>query len=176
MSLKRLFVASLACALGAGLGAGCGTSPTTDAEEAPAERAAPAAPAAPWSHHGAAFSVAEALPASVVLADPSAHQARPVRVRGELTEVCQRMGCWAVLRDDAGRSVRVTMKDHAFGIAKDSRGHEGDVEGQLVSKPVDPERVAHFAEEGSRTNPEAGKARAWEIVATAVATRPPPGG
>jgi hypothetical protein len=131
--------------------------------------AAPAAPAAATKHFGAPFAVASAVPASAVLSDPAAHAAAPVRIQGELTEVCQKMGCWAVLRDDAGHSVRVTMKDHAFGIDKDSAGKSCEVEGTLVNQAVDPARVEHFESEGSKNPPEKGHTEAWELVATSVA-------
>ncbi|MBX2800572.1 MAG: DUF4920 domain-containing protein [Myxococcales bacterium] len=152
---------------------GCSVS----SEPAPQQEAvAPAVPVAAaqvdWTHYGAPFAVSEPVAAATVLADPAAHAEAPVRVRGELTEVCQKAGCWAVLRDDEGRSMRVTMKAHSFGIDTDSRGHECDAEGQLVRKAVDPARIEHFKSEGSRTNPEEGKDEVWELVATAVSTRP----
>ena len=65
--------------------------------------------------------------------------------------------------------MRVTMKDHAFGIDKDTKGRRCDIEGELVKKAVDPEQVEHFKSEGSKTNPEEGKTEAWELVATSVA-------
>jgi hypothetical protein len=155
---------------------GCGSlrqEPVEAAEvvtvEAPAAPAAPTAADADWKHFGAPFAVTEALPASAVLPDPSAHAGKPVRVKGELAEVCQKMGCWAVVRDDQGHSMRITMKDHAFGIDKDTAGRACDVEGELVKKAVDPKQLEHFASEGAKEHPEAGKTEAWEIVATTVA-------
>lgn len=141
------------------------------ADVAPA--AAAAADAGQWKAFGAPFAQTEKLPASAVIGDPEAHAGKPVRmVGGELAEVCQAMGCWAVVRDDQGHSMRITMKDHGFGIDKDTVGRACDVEGELVRKPVDPERVAHMASEGggdAATAPEAGKTEAWELVASSVA-------
>ncbi len=135
----------------------------------PVATAAPAAPAAPaGAHFGAPFTVATALPASAVLAAPQDHAAGPVRMTGQLAEVCQKAGCWAVVRDDAGHAIRITMKDHAFGIAKDAAGKRCDVEGSLVKKAVDPATIEHYKSEGGRTTPEEGKAEAWELVVTAA--------
>ncbi|HHO49858.1 MAG TPA: DUF4920 domain-containing protein [Deltaproteobacteria bacterium] len=111
------------------------------------------------------------LPASTVLGDPSAYESTPVRIQAEIAEVCQKKGCWAVVRDEEGHSMRVTMKDHAFGIDRDTHGFECDVEGQLVKKEVDPERIAHFKEEGSKTNPEEGQDEVWELVVSGISTR-----
>lgn len=149
----------------------CGTDPVqAPAPEVVAE--APPAEAEDWTHAGSAFTLTEAVDAAVVLADPAAHSDGPVRMRGELAEVCQKKGCWVVLRDDEGRAIRVTMKDHAFGVPTDSLGYACDVEGDLVRKKVDPERLAHYATEGATNHPEAGKTEAWELVASAVSTRP----
>lgn len=152
----------------------CGTSDSEvtlppAVEPVVAAAPAPVAAAEDWKHFGAPFTVAEATPASVVFANPTPLAGQVVRVKGELTEVCQKMGCWAVVRDDAGNSVRITMKDHAFGIDKDMAGRGCDVEGELVQKAVDPERTKHFESEGSTNPPEAGKTEAWELVATSVA-------
>ncbi len=148
--------------------AACGSSHAESPAGAQSQPAEPQAEA-PWQHFGEAFTVASSVPAASVLGDPAPHAEGPVRLTGELSEVCQKMGCWAVVRDGAGQSIRITMKDHAFGIAKDARGKACDVEGQLVKKDVDPAKLAHYESEGGTHNPEAGKAEAWELVASSVA-------
>jgi hypothetical protein len=141
------------------------------AAEAPeaAQVEAPARDDEAWKYFGEPFMVAAAQPAKAVFATPDAHAEAPVRIVGEFTEVCQKMGCWAVVRDGEGHSMRITMKDHAFGIDKDAMGKACDVEGTLVSKKVDPERLAHFESEGATDHPEAGQEVAWSIVASSVA-------
>ncbi len=137
-----------------------------------ATAAAPVAPAeAGWTHYGAPFTVTTAVPAATVLAAPQDHAAAPVRITGQLAEVCQKAGCWAVVRDDAGHAIRITMKDHAFGIAKDGAGKSCDVEGTLVKKAVDPATIEHYKSEGGKTTPEEGKAEAWELVVTAASVK-----
>lgn len=149
----------------------CGTNDAPEVEPAPAAET-PAATTAEWTHAGAPFSVEEAVEASVVLTDPAGHSESPVRITGELAEVCVRKGCWAVVRDDQGHSMRVTMKDHAFGVPTDSKGYACDIEGQLVRKQVDQKTLDHYAEEGATEHPEAGQTEAWELVAVAVSTKP----
>jgi hypothetical protein len=167
-------------ALLASLTLACGTAaePTANPPEGEGEAAAAADPAGPtdaapdqaeWKTFGEPFTVAAAVPAAAVLGDPEAHASSPVRIEGELTEVCQKMGCWAVVRDDQGHSMRITMKAHGFGIDMDTVGRRCDVEGELVKKAVDPARLEHLASEGSTNAPEAGKAEAWELVASSVA-------
>lgn len=138
--------------------------------EAPASAPAVDSSANPdaWIHFGAPFTLASAVPAASVFGDPESHVGKTVRVTGELTEVCQKAGCWAVIRDDQGHSYRITMKDHAFGIAKDGAGRKVDLEGQFVKKDVDPAAVEHYKSEGSTHPPEEGQAVSWEIVASSV--------
>ncbi len=138
-----------------------------EAAEAPAD--ATARDDAAWRYFGEPFTVATSQPGADVLAAPEKHADEPVRFTGEFAEVCQKMGCWAVVRDDAGHSVRITMKDHSFGIDKDAMGKACDVEGTLVSKKVDPKQLEHYAEEGATEHPEAGKDVAWSLVARSVA-------
>lgn len=133
--------------------------------------AEPTAAQTTWKHFGAPFTVPAAVPAAQVFADPSAQVGKTVRFTGELTQVCQAAGCWAVVRDDAGHSLRVTMKGHAFGIDKDTAGRSCDVEGVVLEKAVDPKTVAHYVSEGGANPPEAGKTRTYEISATSVAVR-----
>ena len=65
------------------------------------------------------------------------------------------------------------MKDHAFGIDKDTAGRACDVEGRLVAKKVDPKQPDHYSEEGATDHPEAGKDVAWSLVASSVAVARP---
>lgn len=143
------------------------TEPAADHAEKTAD--APARDDAKWKYFGEPFTVATAQPGAEVLGSPDQHADKPVRFTGELTEVCQKMGCWAVVRDDQGHSVRITMKDHNFGIDKDAMGKACDVEGQLVAKKVDPKQLEHYTEEGATDHPEAGKDVAWSLVASSVA-------
>ena len=149
-------------------------TPAAEATEAkPTETAqaaeAPARDDATWKYFGEPFTVSEAVPAKTVFATPEEHAEKPVRIVGELTQVCQKMGCWAVVRDGEGHTMRITMKDHGFGIDKDTAGRRCDVEGTLVSKKVDPERLAHFESEGAKDHPETGKDVAWSLVASSIA-------
>jgi hypothetical protein len=160
--MRHLFFVPVLAALFAG---GCATSHAGSPSEAKAVERDDAT----WKYFGAPFTVADALPASQVLADPSKHAEGTVRMTGELADVCTKMGCWAVVRDGEGRSVRITMKDHAFGIDKDTKGRKVDVEGQLVSQKVDPKKLEHYASEGATEHPEEGKDVAWSMVASSVA-------
>lgn len=137
-----------------------------------------------WQHYGADFQVAadQAVRCEALLADPAAWEGRTVRVTGRVADVCQSAGCWMVLTPEGGgpSMLRVTMKDHAFSVAKDGAGRQAELEGLLVGKPVDPATVAHYQSEAGDPTlvPEAQAAstpgaRSYELVARAVRMRNP---
>jgi hypothetical protein len=131
--------------------------------------AAPEAPAPTGEHFGAEFTLTSSAPVGTVIADPEGHKGKNVRVVGEITQVCQKAGCWMVLRDDGGETMRITTKDHGYGVNKESAGRTAHVEGEVSVKAVDPERVAHFkSETDSKEAPEDGKTVTVEIDAAAV--------
>jgi hypothetical protein len=155
---------------------GCASEAPPAEAPAPSEGHAAEAPAAAATaeagpqHFGEAFTVQETLPAKTLLADPSAHVGKTVRVEGRIADVCQKKGCWLVLTDEE-KNLRVTMKDHAFGVDMGSAGATAVIEGTLVEKANDPEEAAHYASESK--NPDAMPEKSagekkFELVATAV--------
>ncbi len=147
-----------------------GAEKVAEHHEAPAAAAAPSADG--WTSYGAAQTLTSAVPAADVLADPKKYANTTVRVEGKVSSVCQKAGCWLVLADDKGNQMRVTMKEHSFGVPKDVTGQLADIEGTLVEKPVDPATVEHYkSESNGGPVPEEGKTVHAEIVATGVRLR-----
>lgn len=81
---------------------------------------------------------------------------------GQVTQVCQKMGCWMILTDEE-MFARVAFNDHAFFVPKDSQG-KALVYGQLYEKKLSEEQRAHFESEGSGPLPEV----IYEITAFSV--------
>jgi hypothetical protein len=159
----------------------CATEPAATKDEKAAalvtEAAAVAeAPAAEvdadgWKHWGEDFKVEEITPASALLADPASFQGKSLRVEGKIGEVCQAKGCWMVIADGE-KTMRVMMKDHAFGVDKDIASQDCQIEGTVTVRELDPEFIEHLASESE--NPEAmpekhnaqdGKVYEFEAVA-----------
>lgn len=152
------------------------SSPAPVAEAPPIEKAAPVAAAAGWDHYGQPFTVASASDCKELIAAPDASVDKTVRVTGRIENVCQKAGCWMVIADDEGKYLRVTMKNHKFGVpTSTSTGAETlvDVEGTLVAKPLDAATLAHLKSEakGDEATKDAQFAPKYEIVATGVAVK-----
>ncbi|HMV70361.1 MAG TPA: DUF4920 domain-containing protein, partial [Myxococcota bacterium] len=142
--------------------------------EAGASSASASAPAGDWTTYGGAWSDAQVVPVQTVLDDPGAYAGKALTVEGEISDVCQKRGCWMVV-SDGKRTMRVTMKDHAFGVDMASTGARAQVQGELVAKAVDPKTVEHYKSEAARPEviPEtaAGDGPSYELVASTVRIR-----
>jgi hypothetical protein len=131
--------------------------------------AEPDAPQHSDGHFGAPFQLAQAVP----LADAIGKAAvEPVLVKGTVDAVCQKKGCWMVIRDGA-ESARVLMKDHGFAVPMDSRGKTALVEGTLQPRTFSEAQVKHIAQDAGE-NPAgvSGERREWVLSASGVKIEP----
>ncbi len=98
--------------------------------------------------------IGEELPVtalSSMMGDPTSYDGQRVKTEGEITQVCQRMGCWMELRpsDGGGGAVRVPMAGHSFFLPRDVAGHRATVVGDVEVRELDPETQAHLESEGA---------------------------
>lgn len=95
-------------------------------------------------HFGEPFTHKDAMPlAKAIEAEPK----DGVLVSGEVEAVCQKKGCWMVVKD-GDVSARVLMKDHGFSVPMDSRGKKVQVEGTLTSREFTEAQVKHLEKDG----------------------------
>jgi hypothetical protein len=101
---------------------------------------------------GGAITVAEATPIADILARPAEHAGKLVRVEGEVSGVCTRMGCWMDIADAAGRRIRIQVEDGVMVFPADSKGNPAVAQGTVTVEEMSREKwVAwheHVAEEG----------------------------
>jgi len=123
----------------------------------------------PASTFGAAVTLEQATPLGQVLAAPDEFTAQPVLLRGRLTDVCQKKGCWTVLMD--GESVvRVSFQDYGFFLPKDALGAEALVQGVASVRELSEREARHYASESRDGDPDAiqGPQREIGFVASGV--------
>ncbi len=114
--------------------------------------------------YGEEISASEPLSTEAFLAEvsdvPSSY-----KIQGIVTEVCQSKGCWMMIKNDQGQSIRVTFKDYGFFVPKDISGREVILEGEASLAQLDEATAQHFADdagveyEGSMRNEVAIVAR-----------------
>jgi hypothetical protein len=84
-----------------------------------------------------------------------------VRTEGVVSAVCQSMGCWMEIRDEAGQA-HIKMAGHSFFVPKDASGHRAVVQGTVLSITTPKDECASEAEK------QTGAVAKVEIVATGV--------
>lgn len=104
---------------------------------------------------GAPLTQKDQVPISTLTAKPADYVGKTVQVKGQISEVCEKMGCWMMLVDTASKAkVRIKVKDGEIVFPKDAIGKTAVAEGKFVkielSKEQAIERAKHEAEENNR--------------------------
>ncbi len=115
--------------------------------------------------HGTNMPVGESLGLSQAIESASSDES--VKIKGQITEVCQKKGCFMVLTDGQNFA-RVTFKDYGFFVPKDSATHDAVVYGVLTSKTLTPEQVNHFEKDAGREGRHTESVTEYSIVASSV--------
>jgi hypothetical protein len=121
------------------------------------------------THHGAPMPK-DSLPVSLAsaMADPATYAQSPHAIRGEIRQVCQAKGCWAILAD-GDDWVRV-QTHYRYALPKDASGM-AVAYGTLSKVTLDRETAAHLAADGGAAKaPESPDE--WRIDALAVHIEP----
>ena len=77
-----------------------------------------------------------------------------VAVRGEVTDVCPKRGCWISVKTDDGASFFVKMKDYAFFVPTAVKGKNVVLEGSVERKVTSVEELKHYAKDAKKTKAE----------------------
>lgn len=104
------------------------------------------------------------VPLSAALADPQRYAGAPHAIRGEITRVCQKKGCWVVIRD--GSAWARVSTGHRYFLPTDASG-QAVAWGTLERKELDADTVAHLNKEGGEA-----QAQEYRIDALAIAIEP----
>jgi hypothetical protein len=125
------------------------------------------------SEFGAALQLSEPTSLGQVLAAPDRYTNAPVLLRGRLTDVCQRKGCWTMLQD-GDAVVRVRFRDYGFFLPQEALGRTALVEGVASIREVSEREARHLAAESRGGDPSAirGSQREVGIVASGVRLLP----
>ncbi len=95
-----------------------------------------------------------------------------VTVKGELSEVCQKMGCWVKLKNDGGEDIFVKFEGHDFFAPKDAAGRQATVYGKATKEITPVADLQHYAADAGATAEEIAKItepkEELQILATGV--------
>ena len=128
-------------------------------------------PFPPGEDFGVGLTLEDVTPLSEVVANPDRFEGTPVLVRGRITDVCQRKGCWTVITDDSV-SVRVRFHDYGFFLPKDSTSRTAMVEGLVKTERLTEKSARHYASESAsnaeESSPIEGDRQVVGFTATGV--------
>jgi hypothetical protein len=91
---------------------------------------------------------------ATLLAHGDQYIGKTVQVKGKITDVCQEMGCWLELVNDAGQKIRVKVNDGEIEFPKDSAGKTVIAEGKFDKIVLTREQAIEQAKEAAK---ESGK-------------------
>ena len=108
-----------------------------------------------------------------VLAAPDRYADRALTLRGVVTAVCQRRGCWLELGGEgqaAGQGCRVVSEHHDWFVPRDAAGSLARVSGRLEVRTIPAAQVAHMESEGGSFSAKLpdGSAREVRVIASGL--------
>jgi len=104
-----------------------------------------------------------------LMSNPADYKDKTLLVKGNISEVCQKMGCWLVL-SDGSKNARVTTL-HSFFVPKDATGSQVIVFGKFIEAELTEDQAKHYNEESNKPMDETeikGTSKVFEIEAEGV--------
>ncbi len=77
-----------------------------------------------------------------------------VAVKGEVTDVCPKRGCWVSVKTEDGTSFFVKMKDYAFFVPTALKGKNVVLEGSVERKVTSVDELKHYAKDAKKSKIE----------------------
>ena len=100
---------------------------------------------------GKPIAVKSATPIKDILSQPDKYLGKDVLIEGEITEVCQNMGCWINVKDaSTSEVIQVKVDDGVIVFPKDGAGKKVVAQGKLEKVAVTKEELQHQAEESGK--------------------------
>ena len=96
---------------------------------------------------GKPLTVKEPMPLATLLAHPDDYVGKTVQVKGKIVEVCQMVGCWMDLTNDAGQKIRIKVNDGEIDFPKDGSGRMAIAEGKFTKSELTKEQAIAAAKE-----------------------------
>ncbi len=77
-----------------------------------------------------------------------------VAVKGKVTEVCEKKGCWLTIETEDNDKFFVKMKDYAFFVPTSLVGKNVVLEGNAETKTISVDEQKHYAEDAKKSQAE----------------------
>ena len=107
-----------------------------------------------YSTYGDSISITDAIPSADLLKKLEGKDSMYLTVKGKITEVCKKKGCWMMMSIGAGKQMRVTFKDYAFFVPKDAANRMAFIEGYAYKNILSVEEQQHYAKDAKKSEQE----------------------
>jgi hypothetical protein len=126
--------------------------------------------------YGAELQFKETTKLADVLKAPKDYAGRKVRVDAEIDSVCQKRGCWIIVKDGDARS-QVKFQGYGFFVPFDVAGRKVAIEGVAKETEISEAMRRHYAQDAGKSKEEIEKIKGPEkaimFVVDAVEIGPP---
>ena len=93
-------------------------------------------------------------PAELAKSIEGKEEVESIKVRGEVTSVCKKKGCWMKMDLGDGTQMRVTFKDYGFFVPLDCDGKLAVIQGKAYMQETPVDELKHYAEDAGKTEEE----------------------
>lgn len=97
---------------------------------------------------GVPLSEAETLTVAQAYEQCDALKGKSVKIKGEVSQVCMKSGCWFILRG-GDQNIRITSKGYKYFVPASAPGMTAVVEGALDVKTLDVKTAQHYADDAA---------------------------
>lgn len=96
------------------------------------------------------------VPLASLVKDYDKYKSQQVLTTGTVTKVCEKMGCWVVVKDGETQ-VRITMKDNGFAVPKAILNKKVVAVGNIQQKDLPAKVLRHYLKDEGKTDAEIEK-------------------
>lgn len=114
-------------------------------------------PAAKGVNYGAKTTAKGAIEVPVMEEKLTAAEKFTGKVKGTITEVCTKKGCWMKLATTEGDGIMIRFKDYKFFMPQNIVGKEVVLDGVANVTTTSVEQLKHYAEDGGKSKEEIEK-------------------
>ena len=106
--------------------------------------------------YGAELTFKEVTKIDEILKDTKAYAGRKVLISGTIESVCQKRGCWMIIKDGETRT-QIKFQGYAFFVPFDVSGRTVKVEGVAKETELSEKMRRHYAEDAGKSKEEIEK-------------------
>ena len=119
-----------------------------------------------YSSHGQEITMDDALSTDRMLVhyqNMAVGDTINAKMKGVITDVCSKKGCWMTLDMGNEKTVRVTFKDYGFFVPTDASG-EVIVNGKAFVNEISVDELRHYAEDAGKSPEDIAKIISPEVT------------